>query len=207
MKFLSYDGPLAQIIRYLWNLFLLNICIFLCCLPVVTVGASLTAAYSVFLTSSEQSGVIGRFFRAFRENWRQATVIWLVFLAAAALLTLDWYFLISYSFAGSAMLTVVTAILSVLYLSVISYVFPLQARYDNPPKVTVKNAVVLGIFWVLSGLLMGLVTLFPAIMFFVDIEVFLRVIAIWLPLGGALQIQINALIVQRVFRKVQPETR
>lgn len=126
MKFLSYDGPLAQIIRYLWNLFLLNICIFLCCLPVVTAGASLTAAYSVFLTSSEQSGVIGRFFRAFRENWKQATVIWLAFLAAAALLTLDWYFLISYSFAGSAVLTVVTAILSVLYkyLNFQSFHFP-----------------------------------------------------------------------------------
>ncbi|MBP3304594.1 MAG: hypothetical protein J6L24_01355 [Oscillospiraceae bacterium] len=90
--------------------------------------------------------------------------------------------------------------MSLLYLSVVSYVFPLQARYDNPPKVTVKNAVILGLFWIFSGLLMGFVTLFPLIMFFVSLVVFLPVIAIWIPLGCALQIQINALIVQRVFR-------
>lgn len=205
MKFLSYDGLLARIIRHIWNLFLLNVCLILCCLPVVTAGAGITAAYSVFLNSSVESGMIGRFFQAFRENWKQATAIWLVFLAAAVLLVLDWYFLLSYSFAGSAILIIVTAILSLLYLSVVSYVFPLQARYENPLKVTVKNAVVLGIFWIFSGLLMGFVTLFPLIMFFVNLDIFLRVLAVWIPLGCALQIQINALIVQRVFRKVQPE--
>ncbi|MBP3304593.1 MAG: YesL family protein [Oscillospiraceae bacterium] len=89
MKFLSYDGLLAQIIRYVWNLFLLNVCLILCCQPVVTIGAGVTAAYSVVLNSSVESGVIGRFFRAFRENWKQATAICLVFLAAAVLLALD----------------------------------------------------------------------------------------------------------------------
>lgn len=205
MKFLSYDGLLAQIIRYIWNLFLLNVCLILCCLPVVTAGAAITAAYSVFLNSSMQSGVIGKFFHAFRENWKQATIIWLVFLAVIVLLVLDWYFLLSYSFPGSAIAIVVTAIASILCLSVASYVFPLQARFDNPIKVTMKNAVILGIFWIISGLLMGFVTLFPLITFFWNLEVFLLVIAVWIPLGCGLQIQINALIVSRVFRKVQPK--
>lgn len=205
MKFFSYDGLLAQVIRYLWKLFLLNICFVLCCLPVITIGSGIAAVYSVFLTESEHSGVIGRFFRAFRENWKQATVIWIIFLTAAILLALNWYFILSYSFPGRAFLTVAALILSALYLAVVSYVFPLQARYDNPVTVTVKNAVALGLSRTFSGLLMGFVTLFPIVLFFVDLEVFLRVIAVWIPLGCALQMQINSLIAKRVFCKIQPE--
>ena len=47
--------------------------------------------------------------------------------------------------------------------------------------------------------------LFPLIMFVVDLDVFVHVIAIWIPWGYALQIQINALLLGRVFKKIQPQ--
>lgn len=205
MKFLSYDGLFARIVRYIWNLFLLNVCFVISCLPVITIGAAASAMYSVFLNTSVESGVLRRYFRAFGENFKQATVIWLVFFAILVVLAANGYFLLTYRFEGNGILLTIGAVVTVLFLSVLSFVFALQARFDNTPRQTMKNALILGIGKLLSGVLMSFVTLFPAIMFLVDLGVFVNVVAIWIPLGSALQFQINALIVRRVFRKLQPQ--
>lgn len=205
MKFLSYDGLLARIVRYIWNLFVLNICFILCCLPVITIGAAISAMYAVFLNDFRESGVLRKFFGAFAENFKQATVIWLIFMALAAVLAANWYYLLTYSFGGNGLLLAVAAVVSVLYLSVVSFAFALQAKYENSPLQTMKNALILSIGKFFSGVLMSFVNLFPVIMFVVDLDVFVNVVAIWIPLGFALQIQINALIVRRVFRKLQPQ--
>lgn len=205
MKFLSYDGLLARVFRYIWNLFLLNVCFILTSLPIFTIGASVSAMYSVFLNSSVESGVLRQYFSAFRENFPKATVIWLVFLSVGVVLGANWYFLLAYRFEGNGILMGVAMVVSVLYLSVLSFVFALQARFENTIWQTMKNAMILGIGKIFSGILMSFVFLFPAIMFVVDLDVFVNVVAIWIPLGFALQIQINALIAGRVFRKLQPE--
>ena len=205
MKFLSYDGLLARVFRYIWNLFLLNVCFILTSLPIFTIGASVSAMYSVFLNSSVESGVLRQYFSAFRENFPKATVIWLVFLSVGVVLGANWYFLLVYRFEGNGILMGVAMVVSVLYLSVLSFVFALQARFENTIWQTMKNAMILGIGKIFSGILMSFVFLFPAIMFVVDLDVFVNVVAIWIPLGFALQIQINALIAGRVFRKLQPE--
>ena len=205
MKFLSYDGLLARIVRYIWNLFVLNICFILCCLPVITIGAAISAMYAVFLNDFRESGVLRKFIGAFAENFKQATVIWLIFMALAAVLAANWYYLLTYSLGGNGLLLAVAAVVSVLYLSVVSFAFALQAKYENSPLQTMKNALILSIGKFFSGVLMSFVNLFPVIMFVVDLDVFVNVVAIWIPLGFALQIQINALIVRRVFRKLQPK--
>lgn len=205
MKFLSYDGLLARIVRYIWNLFVLNLCFILCCLPVITIGAAISAMYAVFLNDFRESGVLRKFIGAFAENFKQATVIWLIFMALAAVLAANWYYLLTYSLGGNGLLLAVAAVVSVLYLSVVSFAFALQAKYENSPLQTMKNALILSIGKFFSGVLMSFVNLFPVIMFVVDLDVFVNVVAIWIPLGFALQIQINALIVRRVFRKLQPQ--
>lgn len=205
MKFLGYDGLPARVVRYIWNMFLLNVCFVLCCLPVVTIGAAVSAMYSVFLNSSVESSALRRYFSAFKENLKQATILWLILLPMTLVLLANWYFLLSYEFAGNGMLIAISLVLTVLYLSVTSFVFALQARFDNSILQTMRNALLLGIGKMFTGVLMSFVSLFPLIMFLVDLNVFINVVAIWIPWGCALQIQINALILHRVFNKLQPQ--
>ena len=205
MKFLGYDGLPARVVRYIWNMFLLNVCFVLCCLPVVTIGAAVSAMYSVFLNSSVESSALRRYFSAFKENLKQATILWLILLPMTLVLLANWYFLLSYEFAGNGMLIAISIVLTVLYLSVTSFVFALQARFDNSILQTMRNALLLGIGKMFTGVLMSFVSLFPLIMFVVDLNVFINVVAIWIPWGCALQIQINALILHRVFNKLQPQ--
>lgn len=205
MKFLGYDGLPARVVRYIWNMFLLNVCFVLCCLPVVTIGAAVSAMYSVFLNSSVESSALRRYFSAFKENLKQATILWLILLPMTLVLLANWYFLLSYEFAGNGILIAISLVLTVLYLSVTSFVFALQARFDNSILQTMRNALLLGIGKMFTGVLMSFVSLFPLIMFLVDLNVFINVVAIWIPWGCALQIQINALILHRVFNKLQPQ--
>ncbi len=122
---LEIDGPAA------W----LNILWFLCCLPVFTVGASTTALFYVALkiAKNEEGAVTRAFFRSFKENFRQATVIWLILLAAGILLGTDGYIFYHMRFE-SLLWTLGTAVfLAVLaaYAIILMYIFPLLARFDN----------------------------------------------------------------------------
>ena len=90
-NFLRYDGPLGRFLNSVADMVLLNLLWLLCSLPVVTIGASTVALYTVNLRYPEDdSGLAKLFFLAFRNNWKQGMAAGLIFLAAAAALILDF---------------------------------------------------------------------------------------------------------------------
>lgn len=141
-----YDNPVWRFIGKLGDLILLNILWIVCSIPIVTIGASTTAVYYVTmkLVRDEEDGVIKGFFHSFRENFRQATVIWLILLAAGALLGFDfWFFLTGQmKLQGLAQTVMVAAFggLVLIVLFIATYVFAIQARFYNPVKRTLFNA-------------------------------------------------------------------
>lgn len=205
MKIFSYDGILAQMIRYLWNLFVLNLCFIICCLPVFTAGASITALYSVFLNESLDSSRVTQFFRAFKSNFRKATLIWLVFLGLAVILGANAYLLLTYDFVGNALFKVLTIIVVVICLCIGAFIFPLQAHFENTVKQTWRNAFILGISLLPYSAVMSLVSFLPILLFFIDVDIMVLVLTIWLPLGGALSALINSWILKRVFIRLANE--
>ena len=95
MKFFSYDSRFSQILLRIAQCCYLNLLWLICSLPVFTAGAATTALYHVTLkmVKDEDGALTGLFFRAFRENFRQATVLWLLLLAVGAALAGDGYIL------------------------------------------------------------------------------------------------------------------
>ena len=78
----NLDGPVLQFINKIVYSVYLNILWFICCIPVVTIGASTTALFYVTLKMSknEEGNLTKAFFHSFRENLKQATIIWLILL-------------------------------------------------------------------------------------------------------------------------------
>ena len=70
---------------------LLNILFLVCSLPIFTIGASFTAMYYVTLKLAEnEEGYIARgFLKSFKQNFKQATIIWLILLFFGIVLVLD----------------------------------------------------------------------------------------------------------------------
>ena len=78
-KLFSLDGRLVKILTRLTDIIILNTLFIVCCLPVLTIGASLTALATMWhrLLKGEDTDLVFHFFRLFRTNFKQATVIWL----------------------------------------------------------------------------------------------------------------------------------
>ena len=178
MKFFSYESKFSQILLKLcWSCYL-NLLWFLCSLPIVTIGASTTALYyaSLKLVREEDSSLTRQFFRSFRENFKQATVLWLILLGVGLFLGADGYILyhLRLSAAGplAVMWTLILAVViaaSVVYVIVLLYVFPLLASVCNTNRAMLKNAFLIGTHYLVATIL---VVAIPFAMFFVVVAWF-----------------------------------
>ena len=142
---LREDNKIVRIIEYISELFILNMLTLLCCLPVITAGASITAMHTVLQKMVRHEGgyIVKPFFAAFRENFRQATLIWLGVLAIIAVLMLDWGLTGYMSASAANVMKILIAVLAFLLLCWLQYLFPLLSRYENTSRQTMKNAMAL----------------------------------------------------------------
>ena len=162
MKFFSYDSKLSQLLIRLCYACYLNLLWFVCSIPLFTVGASTTALYYTCLkvVRDEESHLTATFFRAFRENFRQATVLWLILLGIGLFLGGDIYVLIHLrSSSAGAMAVLWTIILAmviavcVVYTIVLLHVFPLLASVSNTNTAMLKNAFLIGTHYLFATIL------------------------------------------------------
>ncbi len=155
------DSPLMITMTHITDCIFLSLFWIAGCIPVVTVGASFAAlydgAYYAFRKRSRHSWQ--RFLHTFRENWKQGIVPTLLFLGLTA--GLGWgmiqiwnaavYGQISWAvFAGAAFL-------AVLILGVLSVLFPMLSRFENPTGMLLKNTVLLAMANLPRTLLLGVI--------------------------------------------------
>ena len=90
-RFFNMDNKFFVFMGRVADLILLNILCILCCIPIVTAGASITALYYVTLKMArdEESYIIRSFFRSFKQNFKQATIINVILLLTGAVLFID----------------------------------------------------------------------------------------------------------------------
>ncbi|MDD6199735.1 MAG: YesL family protein [Firmicutes bacterium] len=149
-RILSPTGSLMEFVGKVGDFLILSILWLVCCLPVITIGASTTAMFYVSfrLLAGEEEGCFRDFFRSFKENFRQATLLWLAALLLGAFLGLDLYFYLMWSAAGEWIGTGLFAIFAaatVLYLCVMLYLFPYVARFRCTFRTAVRNTAYLSL--------------------------------------------------------------
>ena len=213
MKFFSYESKFSQLLLKLCYACYLNLLWFVCSIPIVTIGASTTALYYACLkiVRDEDSHVGAMFFRSFKENFRQATVLWLILLAVGLFLGTDGYILyhLRQSSVGTPAViwTLVLAVViaaAVVYVIVLLYVFPLVASVSNTNLAMLKNAFLIGTHFLFATILV----------FAVHFAMFFVVVAWFTPLivfGEGLCAMISAWLLSGVLisvsgtREEQPE--
>ena len=142
-KLFRMDSPLMRFLTKIADLMVLNILFCVTSIPLITIGASWTALYSVTLkmVRDEEGSVSRSYFRSFRQNFKQATLLWLGVLVVLALLALDIRVLNGMA-GGTApgLLRVGVEILALLGIMVLQYLFPSLARFEASLADTLKNA-------------------------------------------------------------------
>jgi uncharacterized membrane protein YesL len=162
MKFFSYESRFSQILLKLCYACYLNLLWMLCSIPIVTIGASTTALYyaSLKIVRGEESYAGRMFFRSFKENFRQATQIWLILLGVGLFLGADGYILYHLRQSSTGTLAVIWTVIlavviaaAVLYVIVLEYVFPLLASVSNTNRAMLKNSFLIGTHYLFATIL------------------------------------------------------
>lgn len=158
MKLFHYDNPVIQALSKVADLMLLNIIALICCIPIFTIGASMTALHYVALKVVRGEDVywIRDFFKSFKLNFKQATIIWLIFFAILVLLGAD--IVLMFLVKGTsfpAVIKVIVMAAAIYVLMAATCVFPLLAKFDNPVSRTMKNAFLMSILQLPKVVLMA----------------------------------------------------
>ena len=146
-KIFDLDSPVIRLLGRLTDLMVLNIIFLAACLPVITIGAAWTALYYVTLkmVRNEEAYIASSYWKAFRENFRQATVIWGGVLCMLIVLVLDFRMMGAVGNDGLRPLQMLLISAGVLFSMLVSYVFPLLARFQNTIPKMLRNAMLIAV--------------------------------------------------------------
>ena len=201
-----YENPFIQFLVRVGDLMILNALFILCSLPVVTLGASLTAMHRVTqnMLFEQEEPIIKSFFRAFRQNFKQSTLAWLVELVVIVSLVCDVLLVMAYFNGGLAKaMYILVAVLAILVVGVFSYLMPLIARYENGMRQQVNNAVVLAIIKLPKTVLLTLLNLLPVILLLISVPVFVQTLIFWVIIGFAFVSFLTSSILKPVFQQLE----
>ena len=166
MEFLRPDSEFMESVGRVADYIIINLLCLVCSLPIVTIGAAFTAKFyvSMKMVKGEEPGVVQAYFKSFKENFRQATITWIISLVVILILAFDWYQVI-YGMASTMPfgLKVALGVMSFLVWSVVYCMFPFLARYEVTNKELFKASMVMAILNFPRMFLIFIVTFFPYI--------------------------------------------
>lgn len=202
MKFFSVDSPLYRFLMKFLDVLKLNFCWLLFSLPIVTIGASTVAAMSVALKmTDDEEGYIGRsFVKAFKENWKQGTLLWLITVVAAYAVYLD--FQLFEAVEGNPIAFLIVGIVSAaLVIVALIYSYPLLARYENTLLRTIQNSIDISRQYFGRTLLLVILVFFETLVFRFNTTLLLFGVLI----GPGFVIFTIAAFSKRIFQQIEKE--
>lgn len=207
MKLFDLDSPIMQFLSRVYDLMYLNILFAICCIPFFTVGASLTAMYSVTLkmVKNEETYVGKEFFRAFRRNFKQATGIWLIVLAVALVLYGDYQIIAKLDIPGRSAIQLALMCITLICFSMFLYVFPILARFVNTVKGTIKNSLLMCIAhlpytFLFLGIQIIILIIFSHSAYAMYTTMFISIIG-----GTSVVLYVNSIFFRKIFKRYEPE--
>jgi len=167
--FFNSDSPLMRALGRIADLLVLNLLTLLFCLPIITAGASLTACHYIALkmVRGEESYVIKGFFKSFKQNLKQGTIIWLLLLGVIAILVGDLIILNNMELQYNMLIRVLIMVVGIMALFTTTFIFPTLAKFDNTIMRTIKNAFVISVLQLPKTIIMIILNVVPIAMLLV----------------------------------------
>ncbi len=157
------DNPGISAWNKITNLVLLNLLVVATSIPVITIGASLAAMHHVLyrMMRNEDGYLLKDYFTAFKQNFKKATLLWLIMLGVLLILAVDVWFVAAGAGEIPGWLVGIILVTCVVLVMGMMYVFPLQARFENTIKNTIQNAGLVMVLNLPRSVVMLLVYLLP----------------------------------------------
>jgi uncharacterized membrane protein YesL len=196
-----YGSPAHRAMLLLTNLMMLNLMVILTSLPIFTLGASISSMYSLTIkyAKKEDDSVFKAYYKAFKQNFKQATIIWIPNMLIGIALGAAAYYLSS-SDTG-AFLWIILAVLAFLFCLVSSMIYPMLGRYNNTTVAIIFNSINISIRNILPMLCVVFLNVVPWILAVEFTGIFLYLGLFWTFGGFSLIALLNSLVIARIFDK------
>ncbi len=200
----NYDGPLMRTLNKITDIIILNLLTLVCCIPIITIGASLTAAHYTALKMHRDTDnyVFRNFFKSFKTNFLQSTAIWLLWMVFVGISALA-IMLYGNSTFHSILKGIILAVLLLLGLATM-WLWPVQSKFLNPIGRTIRNSFLLSGKYIFRSLLMLVIIVATAAVW---VLVGLKLFWIVLLFGFSAPIYLCAMIYNKPFEQLEEAVR
>ena len=201
MSIFAPDGKLARCLNCIGNLMILNILTLICCIPLVTAGAAMTALYTMTMrmARNEEGSIVREYFQAFRDNFKQATIIWLIFGSLMVFLAFDIYILRSITGTFGLVYRILLFVILLGFGMECIHIFAVLARFENTTKNTAKNALLFCVSHFPQAILMLAVTICPLLL----LSVSFRFISVVFLIGLSGPAYLAGIYFKSIFRRYE----
>ncbi len=199
----SIDNPVFNAISRIGDMFLLSLLWVITSIPIITIGASTTALFDVCIKilRARDHSIVKQYLLSFRDNFKQATIIWLILLPVGVALFFDIIICLGQHDILTLVVLGVSMGLAFLYTGLVLFVFAVQAVFENKVKDTIRTAFLMMTRHLFKTLIIVVFTLGIAYLCFLYPIVLFFVIFIGI---GALGLIYSVQFIT-VFRKYNPE--
>ncbi|WP_018590914.1 YesL family protein [Terrisporobacter glycolicus] len=200
-----YDNKFFEILGKITDIVILNLLCIISCLPIVTIGASITATYSVAMkmTKDEETYIVKEFIRSFKENFKTSSIVWITMIVIGGVLMFDFYmsrFVSNESI--SKILQFIFTMISIIYTFTLTYVFPIISKFENTIKNTMINSVLISIQNLPYTVIILFLNLSPFLLINLFSSYWGQIIFLYIVIGFGIIICINSIIFEKIFNKL-----
>ena len=207
MKLFNPDNPVVRFFDIVANIVIINVITLVCCIPLFTMGAALTADYYVCLKMlrDEDSGIVKLYFKSFKENFRQALILEIIILAFTGLPAYLLAFVSSNfdtSAGGPRYAVIILAAVIALAAFCLVLVFPALSRFGNTVGGILKTGFYMSFSNPFRTLLIMLITAAPFVLAY-NFPVLIPVVVLC---GVTLPAYTSMALLKKVVKKLEDMT-
>lgn len=200
----EYDNKFFEVLGKITDIIILNLLCIISCLPIITIGASVTATYFVALqmVRNEETYIIREFIKGFKENFIFSTKVWSIILIIGLVLSFDFY--ISRLILNEYMritLQFILTIVSIIFIFLLTYVFPIISKFENTIKNTMINSILISIQHLPKTIFMVFINLSPIILTLTLSNYWGQILFFYTVMGFASITYINSMFFNKIFEK------
>lgn len=205
MKIFGFGGVFHNFMERIFDLVILHFLWLIFSLPIITIGASTSALFSVTLkmVKNEESYIVKSFWQAFKCNLGQSTKLWGIVAGSFAWLMFTMRICIKGDSQVLKILGIPNA--GVLFIATIAlmYIFPIQAKYENSTINILKNSIICSLQYLPYSILMLSIIFIPIVLTGYVKSFFPIMIVLWMLSGSSLIAFCSSFVLNKIFNRIK----
>lgn len=200
----KYDNKFFEILGKITDVVILNLLFIISCLPIITIGTSITASYSVAMrmVKDQETYITREFIKRFKENFKTSTIVWSIMLIIGGVLGFDFYMSkLVLNESISKVLQLVFTVISIIYIFTLTYVFPIISKFENTIKNTMINSTLMSIQNLPYTVIMVILNLSPILLMSLFSSYWGQIIFFYIVIGFGVITYINSIFFEKIFNK------